>query len=354
MIAVPIRSRAFCAISIALVLAHVAVAQGSRPIAEIRGHATFQSGGVGSPSDHISINAWLDGAGVAHGSVAWRSASHGFMPPAPDIYPWHLAVTNLLIMGNQAFIEAVVVVSPQAPQDVGIPGFFTVVDHGSPASDEISVYCGPLGSINTGNFRVRSDVQHGAPACEVRGLGTWQQGVGSPGAGGIMNQQVGINAWIDSAGNAQGMMTWIAVAHQLPFNPIDHIYTVDPAGMSHPWYIDVTSLSIVGNTASVQGVVAHSPQIPQEQGLTVTFMVEDLGNVASSMPDRLTGVNILDGNFTVSGSCSTLYLWYCDMDGDGYKGEYVAPVPPSPECSSQHPGSEENFDCDDTNPYVLC
>jgi hypothetical protein len=44
-----------------------------------------------------------------------------------------------------------------------------------------------------------------------------------------------------------------------------------------------------------------------------------LGNGGASPSDRLSGISIAGGNFTVTSSCSAVELvpYYCDLDGDG-------------------------------------
>jgi hypothetical protein len=105
-----------------------------------------------SPS-HISVDAWLDSSGVAHGTVVWTGGiPAGFVPPAD---PWLINVTNIIFNGNTAYVSGVIVHSV-FPADIGTVVPFVFTDNrrtGQP--DEIGPFgTGPL-PIVAGNIIVR-------------------------------------------------------------------------------------------------------------------------------------------------------------------------------------------------------
>ena len=65
---------------------------------------------------------------------------------------------------------------------------------------------------------------------------------------------------------------------------------------SDPFIMTVTDLFVVGNTATVTGVVIASPK-GVGNGVFVTFVFTD--NSAIDEPDEVDGVPIDAGNFTV-------------------------------------------------------
>lgn len=144
----------------------------SQSTATVHGHGTLNlcTGNAVPPHscdipqfiDQISINAWLDDSGNAHGVVIWTAVYHdvpadfdGFNPPGQGNsgYPWHIDVRELKVNGNIATIEGVVVSSPQVPEDVGTTVSFEVID-GNP--DELGWFGGTPIDIIAGNFTVWS------------------------------------------------------------------------------------------------------------------------------------------------------------------------------------------------------
>jgi hypothetical protein len=82
--------------------------------------------------------------------VTWETATVG--------YPWFLAVTSLEVVGNVAYVEAIVVASPQFPDDEGYVQQFFVVDNGDGMSgtpDSLTFSPWFQDSILAGNIVVR-------------------------------------------------------------------------------------------------------------------------------------------------------------------------------------------------------
>ena len=121
------------------------VAMAGKPGSQVRGQGKVQFGDPAAFSvSHISVNAWADGAGVAHGSLEWVG---GVGPDTrPPAYPWHMAVTSIDVTGNTAKVCWVVVKAP-IPGDIGITDCFDFTD-GAP--DTINGE-----SIQAGNITVR-------------------------------------------------------------------------------------------------------------------------------------------------------------------------------------------------------
>jgi hypothetical protein len=87
----------------------------------------------------ISIDAWLDDAGVAHGMVQWNGDGlpHSNQPGGPTD-PYHMEVTDLYIDGNTAYVWAVVVNAPNQTAN-GQEFEFTFTDNsGTADADEIN------------------------------------------------------------------------------------------------------------------------------------------------------------------------------------------------------------------------
>jgi hypothetical protein len=127
----------------ALIVTSLAMA--GKPATQVRGQGKVQ---LGDPADvsvsHVSVNAWADGAGVAHGSLEWVG---GVGPDTkPTAYPWHMNVTSIDVIGNTATVCWVVVLAP-VPDDTGIEDCFVFTD-GTP--DTIAAQ-----PIKAGNIIVR-------------------------------------------------------------------------------------------------------------------------------------------------------------------------------------------------------
>lgn len=119
------------------------------PQSEVRGQGKVQLGGDDISVSHISVNAWLDDNGVAHGMMNWTGGVTigAVVPPA---YPWHMNVTSIDFSGNTATVCWVVVHSV-VPDDIGISDCFDFTDNSATGEpDEI------LGiPIEAGNIIVR-------------------------------------------------------------------------------------------------------------------------------------------------------------------------------------------------------
>lgn len=79
----------------------------------VRGHGKVQLGpaGIFSPSE-ISVDAWLDDDGVAHGMIAWIGDSPFAIPGGPAD-PFIIDVLDIVFDGNTAYVTGVVVASPE-------------------------------------------------------------------------------------------------------------------------------------------------------------------------------------------------------------------------------------------------
>lgn len=121
-------------------LAMASVAMAAKPVSQVRGQGKVQLGTDVSVS-HVSVNAWADGAGVAHGSLEWvGGVSPGTQPPA---YPWHMDVTSIQVSGNTATVCWVVVLAP-VPEDIGIDGCFDFTDGAPDSIDGVPIQAGNI------------------------------------------------------------------------------------------------------------------------------------------------------------------------------------------------------------------
>jgi len=86
----------------------------------VRGHGEISNGPGISPSQ-ISVNAWIDATGVAHGMMAWI----GDIPNAPPYTPgtggpadpFIMDVFDIVFNGDSALVTGVVVASPGGMSD---------------------------------------------------------------------------------------------------------------------------------------------------------------------------------------------------------------------------------------------
>jgi hypothetical protein len=139
----------------------------SPPVHQVKGGGVFFLE-AGRPQGgnlilRYSINAWVDTAGVAHGSIGSTIDAISVPPQGgpPDPFgtgdPVRYAVTDLVVVGNTAFIGAVVVFAPDFPEVIGSTHFFEVVDNGGPGGpgDEVSIDGFDLPPVAAGGYVVR-------------------------------------------------------------------------------------------------------------------------------------------------------------------------------------------------------
>jgi hypothetical protein len=100
----------------------------------------------------VSVDAWLDDDGVAHGTVVWVGDVIPAQPGGPAD-PWILDVQDLFVFGpngNSAVVVAVIVHSV-FPDDIGTMQILTFTDNsGTGLPDEFE-----FAPIVAGNFTVR-------------------------------------------------------------------------------------------------------------------------------------------------------------------------------------------------------
>jgi hypothetical protein len=104
---------------------NAAVGGGGQHVQSVTGHAVWHHT-VGLPSggqniDQVSINAWLDASGTAHGTMSWSAVYHG-LPDQGNQYqgdPYTMRVDTLIFIGNTVHVEGVVVRSGQQPGVIG-------------------------------------------------------------------------------------------------------------------------------------------------------------------------------------------------------------------------------------------
>jgi hypothetical protein len=103
---------------------------------------------------HISVNAWLDANGVAHGTVVWVGGTTHRRPGGPAD-PWLIDVTQIIFDGNTAHVIGVVI-HAVFPEEIGIVVPFDFTDNsGTGQPDEIGVFGGASFPIVAGNIIVR-------------------------------------------------------------------------------------------------------------------------------------------------------------------------------------------------------
>ena len=119
----------------------------------VTGHGKVLNGGV-SPSQ-ISVDAWRDNDGVAQGSVTFvGDVALGVFPKGGLADPWFLDVVDVAVVGNTAYVLAVVVHS-LFPGDIGTEVNFIFIDNSATgAPDEIETDILGGGPIVAGNITV--------------------------------------------------------------------------------------------------------------------------------------------------------------------------------------------------------
>lgn len=121
------------------------------PQSEIRGHGKAQLNSDLVSVSQVSINAWLDDDGQAHGMIHWVGAvPPGVLPKTGQAAPWLIEVTGIIFNGNSARVCGVVVQSV-FPADIGVEVCFNVTDNGATgARDRIDSV-----PLEAGNFIIR-------------------------------------------------------------------------------------------------------------------------------------------------------------------------------------------------------
>lgn len=126
---------------------------GARTVNEVRGHGVLFDLIDGDSIDSISINAWLDESGAAHGFVSWGGEYFASEDTRELGWVWHIEVTDLYVIGNVAYVGGIVVHDNKFPESEGTYVSITVIDNGSGAAakpDEVL-----FSPIDGGNFTVR-------------------------------------------------------------------------------------------------------------------------------------------------------------------------------------------------------
>jgi hypothetical protein len=111
------------------------------------------------------------------------------------------------------------------------------------------------------------------PVHVVRGHGIYNLTPPSP------IDQISINATVDTNGVASGMVVWLANYLAPPAQPA-------PDWVGWIWKIEVNSLVVAGNVATIGGTVVADNRFPANIGCQVGFIVTDNGNGAAN-PDVL-------------------------------------------------------------------
>lgn len=115
----------------------------------VRGHGTIQVDGA--TAAQLSINAWVDADGAAHGAMVFTGGFPiGSLPKTGPANPWLCQVTYIEFFdGNSAFVYGTVVFSV-FPEDIGIEFGLIFTDNGGTGlPDEIT-----FSPITNGNIVV--------------------------------------------------------------------------------------------------------------------------------------------------------------------------------------------------------
>jgi hypothetical protein len=136
-------------------LVNAPVGGGGQHVQQVTGHAVWTHT-VGLPSggqniNQVSINAWLDASGVAHGTMSWITTAQtlpGDGGRQISGFPYIMRVDTLIIVGNTAHIEGVLVRSGQQPGAIGSRVSWDIVVN----SDGTDLLNGLL--VDKGNFTI--------------------------------------------------------------------------------------------------------------------------------------------------------------------------------------------------------
>jgi hypothetical protein len=110
-------------------LVNAPVGGGGQHVQQVTGHAVWtRTTGVpfgGQNINQVSINAWLDASGTAHGTMTWTGVFHSLGDTNNggnghvQGEPFAMRVDTLIIIGNTVHVEGVVVRSGQYPAAIG-------------------------------------------------------------------------------------------------------------------------------------------------------------------------------------------------------------------------------------------
>lgn len=110
----------------------------------------------GNYFEYFSVRAWLDEQGVAHGAVTYVGDLLQQLPGGSTGYhggpadPWHIAVTGLTFVGNTAYVDGIVISSPNK-SDVGNPVSLSFTDNSGTGDPDLA----PCNPIDAGYVRIR-------------------------------------------------------------------------------------------------------------------------------------------------------------------------------------------------------
>jgi hypothetical protein len=107
-------------------LVNAPVGGGGQHVQQVTGHAVWTHT-TGQPMggqniNQVSINAWLDASGTAHGTMTWTTVDHTLPDGGSHVQglPYAMRVDTLIIAGNLIHVEGVVVRSGQYPAGIGL------------------------------------------------------------------------------------------------------------------------------------------------------------------------------------------------------------------------------------------
>jgi hypothetical protein len=114
-------------------LVNAPVGGGGQHVQQVTGHAVWtHTTGLpmgGQNINQVSINAWLDSSGTAHGTMTWSTVDHTLPDQGNHARgePYMTRVDTLIIVGNTIHVEGVVVRSGQYPAAIGARVMWDIV-----------------------------------------------------------------------------------------------------------------------------------------------------------------------------------------------------------------------------------
>jgi hypothetical protein len=110
----------------------------------------------------VAVNAYLDSNGVPQGTIAYEGNVPNGLPqgnvgPGGPSDPYIMAVTDITVVGNTAFVTGVVIASPAGTGNAnGSTVYFAFTDNsGTGEPDELGVVGSFYLPIDSGNYTVR-------------------------------------------------------------------------------------------------------------------------------------------------------------------------------------------------------